>query len=71
MTIQAFITILGQAALGISHVHEMVHVRQFEQWGPLMRPAYLGCSLVLWLMNRRPYRENPFERETFEEGGGE
>ncbi|MGO9113589.1 MAG: hypothetical protein ACLP9L_30525, partial [Thermoguttaceae bacterium] len=41
-------TVLGQtdAALDISRDHEMVHVRQFERWGPLMEPAYLGCSLV-------------------------
>jgi hypothetical protein len=62
-------TIFGQtdAALDISHDHEMVHVRQFERWGPLMGPAYLGCSLVLWLMRRRPYRDNPFEREAYGE----
>lgn len=65
-------TIFGQteAALDISRAHEMVHVRQFERWGPLMGPAYLGCSLVLWLMRRRPYRDNPFEREAFDQGGG-
>ena len=42
-------TILGQtdAALDIRRQHERVHVRQFERWGPLMGPAYLGCSLVL------------------------
>ncbi len=42
-------TILGQtdAALDICRQHERVHVRQFERWGPLMGPAYLGCSLVL------------------------
>ncbi len=66
-------TVLGQtdAALDISRDHEMVHVRQFERWGPLMGPAYLGCSLVLWLMRRRPYRDNPFERQAYDEGGGE
>jgi len=39
-------TVLGQtdAALDVSRDHEMVHVRQFERWGPLMGPAYLGCS---------------------------
>ena len=60
-------TILGQtdASLDISRDHEMVHVRQFERWGPLMGPAYLGCCLVLWLMRRRPYWDNPFEREAF------
>jgi hypothetical protein len=46
-------TVLGQtdAALDVFRKHEMVHVRQFERWGPFMGPAYLGCSLVLWLMN--------------------
>jgi len=62
-------TILGQteAALDISRAHELVHVRQYEQWGPFMGPAYLGCSLALWLMGRRPYRDNPFERQAFAE----
>ena len=65
-------TVLGQthAALDIARDHELVHVRQFERWGPLMGPAYLGCSLVLWLMGRRPYRDNPFERQAYVEGGG-
>ncbi len=65
-------TILGQtdASLDVARNHELVHVRQFERWGPLMGPAYLGCSLVLLLMGRRPYRDNPFERQAFEQDGG-
>ncbi len=60
-------TILGQtdAALDISREHELVHVRQFERWGLLMGPAYVGCSLVLWLTGQRPYYDNPFEQEAF------
>ncbi len=60
-------TILGQtaAALDISREHELVHVRQFERWGLLMGPAYLGCSLALWLTGKRPYYDNPFEQEAF------
>jgi hypothetical protein len=60
--------VFGQtaSALDVARDHELVHVRQFERWGPLMGPAYLGCSLVLWLAGRRPYRDNPFEREAFE-----
>jgi hypothetical protein len=66
-------TILGQtdASLDISRDHEMVHVRQFERWGPLMGPAYLACTLVLWMIGRRPYRDNPFEREAYDETGGD
>lgn len=59
--------ILGQtnAALDIAAGHERVHVRQYERWGPLMVPAYLGGSLVAWLRGRHPYGDNPFEREAF------
>jgi hypothetical protein len=66
-------TILGQsdASLDIARDHEMVHVRQFERWGPLMGPAYLLASLGLWFAGRNPYRDNPFEREAYQEGGGE
>jgi len=65
--------ILGQtdASLDISRSHEMVHVRQYERWGPLIGPAYLSCSLVLWLMRRRPYRDNPFERDAYGQDGGD
>ena len=65
--------VLGQTApaLDIARRHELVHVRQFERWGPLMGPAYLGCSLVLWLTGRRPYCDNPFERQAYEEGDRE
>jgi hypothetical protein len=66
-------TILGQtdAALDIAREHELVHVRQYERWGPLMGPAYLACALVLWITGRRPYRDNPFEREAYQQGGEE
>lgn len=62
-------TILGQsdASLDISGKHELVHVRQFERWGLLMGPAYIGCSLVLWLRGRNPYRDNPFEQEAYKQ----
>jgi hypothetical protein len=65
-------TVFGQteAALDISRDHELVHVRQFERWGPCMGPAYLLCSLYLWLTGRRPYRDNPFEREAYGERRG-
>jgi hypothetical protein len=66
-------TILGQsvAALDTSHQHEMVHVRQYERWGPLMGLAYLTCMFFLWFMGRSPYHDNPFERKAYQESGDE
>jgi hypothetical protein len=60
-------TVLGQTGEGVERArpHELIHVRQYERWGPLMGPAYLGCSLVLWLRGRKPYWDNPFERQAF------
>ena len=64
-------TVLGQsdASLDVAHDHEMIHVRQYERWGPLMGPMYLLCALVLWLVGAHPYRDNPFEREAYEKAG--
>jgi hypothetical protein len=73
----------GAAAMTLGHVvlgrnkytldrsrrHERVHVRQFERWGPLFIPLYLGASFVAWLRGRDPYLDNPFEREAFEKDG--
>ena len=59
--------VLGRsaAALDVCREHEMVHVRQYERWGPVFIPAYLLCSLVLLMRGRDAYRENPFEREAY------
>jgi hypothetical protein len=59
--------VLGQneTALDVSHQHELVHVRQYQRWGPLFIPAYLLCSLALWLAGKDAYRDNPFEREAY------
>jgi hypothetical protein len=66
-------TILGQsdAALDVAREHEMVHVRQFERWGPAMGPAYLLASLIVWLAGRRAYRDNPFELQAYRESRDE
>ena len=60
-------TIIGQTQTGLAFCreHEQVHVRQYERWGPLFIPAYLGCSVLLWLQKRDAYRENPFEIEAY------
>jgi hypothetical protein len=71
--------IRGAAALTLGHVvlgldpqaledtraHELVHVGQYERWGPAFLPAYGLCALALWLAGRRPYWDNPFEREAY------
>jgi len=66
-------TILGQtdASLDISRNHETVHILQYERWGPLFLPAYFLSSIYMWLVGRRFYRDNPFEREAYNADGGE
>ena len=60
-------TVLGQtdASLDVSRMHELVHVRQYERWGPFFVPAYLLCSLFCHLAGKDYYRDNPFEREAY------
>jgi hypothetical protein len=59
--------ILGRtrADLNRAREHEHVHVRQYERWGLMFIPAYGLCSAWLWLRGRRPYWDNPFEREAY------
>lgn len=61
-------TVLGKnaAALDDTREHELVHVRQFERWGPFFGPAYLAASAVQWVRGADPYRDNPFEIEAYE-----
>ncbi len=60
-------TIIGQDEKGLANArdHEQVHVRQYELWGPLFLPAYLGCSAYLWLRKKDCYRGNPFEVQAY------
>ncbi len=45
--------------------HERVHVRQYERWGVLFFPLYLGSSAWQWLRGRDPYWHNRFEVEAY------
>ena len=56
---------VDDAQLAACRDHERVHVRQYERWGLLFFPLYLGSSLVQWLRGRDPYRDNRFEVEAF------
>lgn len=48
---------IDEATLG----HELVHVRQYERWGPAFVPAYLAASAMARLRGGSPYRDNHFE----------
>lgn len=81
--LRTFPLVPGAAALTLGHVvigrtlddlnrcrlHELVHVEQYERWGPAFVPAYLGWWVWLWLKGRNPYLDNPFEREAFRRSG--
>jgi hypothetical protein len=49
--------------------HELVHVRQYERWGPVMVPAYLVACLVAQVRGGHYYRDNAFERAARAQAG--
>ena len=63
---------LGHVVLGVSaaaldrcRIHERVHVRQYERWGPLFPLLYLASSAAALGRGRAAYSGNAFEREAF------
>ncbi len=59
--------VLGRtsATLERCRSHELIHVRQYERWGPLFIPVYFGWYWYLRLRNLDPYLDHPFEIEAF------
>lgn len=66
MTLGHVVIAQDQHLMDATRSHERVHVRQAERWGPLFIPAYLLASLITLLRGGQPYRDNPFEREAFD-----
>jgi hypothetical protein len=50
--------------------HERVHVDQYQRWGLLFVPMYLGVGLWLKIRGKDPYWDNPFEIEARRLGDG-
>lgn len=65
MTIGHVVIAVDQPTLDRTRVHERVHVRQYERWGPLFIPAYFLASLTAHLRGRHAYLGNRFEREAY------
>jgi len=59
--------VIARTAADLDHSrrHELVHVAQYERWGPLFVPAYLACSAWQWIRGRNAYLDNPFEEEAY------
>lgn len=69
MTLGHTILARSRRDLELARRHELVHVGQYERWGLIFPPAYLLCSLALWLKGRDAYRDNPFERQAYRVAG--
>jgi hypothetical protein len=65
MTLGHVVIARTKECLDRSREHELVHVGQYERWGPLFVPVYLGCSAWLWLRGYDAYLDNPFEQEAY------
>jgi hypothetical protein len=55
----------SQRHLDACRQHQLVHVKQYECWGPLFVPAYLTWWYVLRYKGKDSYLDNPFEREAY------
>lgn len=53
-------------SLALTRTHERVHVRQYEQWGPVFIPAYLAASAWGIFTGAGAYHGNVFERAAIE-----
>ncbi len=67
VTLGHVVVALDAQALASTRVHERVHVRQCERWGPFFLPAYFLCRWWVGLRGGDPYRDNPFEKQAFDE----
>jgi hypothetical protein len=65
MTLGHVVIARTKADLERSRRHELVHVAQYERWGLLFVPAYVACSVWLWLRGLDAYLDNPFEVEAY------
>ena len=65
LTLGHVVLAVDQAALDRTRIHERVHVRQYERWGPLFLPAYLIASMFAKLRGNHGYLGNSFEREAY------
>ena len=54
---------VSRMAMDCYREHELVHVRQYERWGPLFPFLYIGSSLIQKSKGQDPYFANWFERE--------
>jgi hypothetical protein len=67
---------IGHVILGYSReslircrVHERIHVRQYERWGPIFPFLYLASSSIAIMRGKDPYRNNIFEQAAFSATG--
>jgi hypothetical protein len=66
MTLGHVVVGRDRQSLELTRLHERVHVRQCEVWGPLFLPAYLAASLFALARGRHCYFDNRFEAEAYQ-----
>jgi hypothetical protein len=71
MTIGHVVLGRDRHALAATRVHERVHVRQYERWGPAFIPAYLLASLWGIVTGAGAYYGNVFERQAMQQENSE
>lgn len=70
MTLGHVVIAINTDTLDRTRVHERVHVRQYERWGPLFIPAYFLASAIAAHRGHNAYFDNPFEVEAYRVSDG-
>ena len=63
MTLGHVVLGLDEASLSRTRMHERVHVRQYERWGPAFIPAYFTAAIWGLMTGTGVYYGNVFERD--------
>ena len=71
LTLGHLVFALSPDDLDRTRLHESVHVRQYERWGPLFVPAYFAASFLAARRGQHAYLDNRFEREAYAVSDGQ
>jgi len=65
LTVGHVILGIDERSLNRYRQHEHVHIHQYEKWGLLFIPLYVGSSVMAWMQGKHLYHDNVFEQDAY------